>query len=215
MAEAPGKNHRKGISILKLMEMFPDDKTAEKWFMDRRWSDGKVRCGHCESDRISKCESKKNPMPFHCKDCRKYFSVKTGTAMEASKIGYRKWAFAFYLMATNIKGVANMKLYRELGFTQKTAWFVNHRIRECWNNNKPLFNGPVEMDETYVGGKESLKHESKKKKEGRGTVGKSPVVGIKDRETGQVVATATEDTKKPVIEKMIQEYVKQNSMIFQ
>ncbi len=213
MAEAPGKNHRKGITVLELMDMFPDDKTAEKMFIDKRWPDG-IRCAHCESERIIKYENSKNPMPFRCKDCRKFFSVKTGTAMEASKIGYRKWAFAFYLMATNIKGVASMKLYRELGFTQKTAWFVNHRIRECWNNNKPLFNGPVEMDETYVGGKESLKHESKKKKEGRGTVGKSPVVGIKDRETGQVVATATEDTKKPVIEKMIQEYVKQNSMIY-
>ena len=215
MKAGPGKNFRKGITIMELFDIFPDDKTAEKWFIDRRWPDGLIRCGHCGSDRISKCENVKNKMPYHCKDCRKYFSVKTGTAMEAPKIGYRKWAFAFYLMSTNIKGVASMKLYRELGFTQKTAWFVNHRIRECWKDNSHfLFKGPVEMDETYVGGKESVKHKSKKLNEGRGTVGKSPVVGIKDRETKQVAAEATDDTKKPTIERMIDEYIQKNAKIY-
>ena len=95
MAKGPGKYFRKGMSLPELTKMFPDDKTAEKWFKEARWPNG-IRCAHCDSDDVQE-EAKHPTMPHHCRSCRKYFSVKTGTAMQSSKLGYQTWAFGIYL----------------------------------------------------------------------------------------------------------------------
>ena len=151
--KAPGKHYREGISLIEIIEMFPDDASAGAWFTEIRWPEG-PHCPYCGSVDILSGASHKT-MPYRCreKECRKRFSVRTRSAMEASNIPYRKWAVAFYLFATNLKGVSSMKLHRDLKITQKSAWFMAHRIRESWQDRGSMFSGPVEADETFIGGK--------------------------------------------------------------
>ena len=195
---APGKHYRKGMTLTQVFDKFPDDATAEQWFIDTRWPDG-VHCPACDSDNIQERKSHK-PQPYRCRDCRKDFSVKTGTLMQGSNLGFRVWALAFYLLSTGIKGTSSMKLHRDLGITQKTAWHLVHRIRETWADNSPAFAGPVEVDESYFGGKNANKHSHKKIPNANGTVGKAAVVGMKDRETNQVQATVTTRTNQEALQ---------------
>ena len=210
---APGKSYRKGISLPDLLEMFPDETSARKWFEDIRWPDGNMACPRCGSLDVSNVASQK-PMPYWCTGCRSYFSVKIGTVMESSKIPLRKWAFSLYLMVTNLKGISSMKLHRELGITQKTAWHMEHRIRMAWEQDDGLFGGPVEVDETYIGAKAASMHKSKKRKSGRGTVGKAPVVGLKDRATGKVKAHAVRTTDRMTVQSFILDNTDTQAMVY-
>lgn len=196
--KAPGKHYRKGISLIELTRRFPDDDAAEQWFIKTRWPDG-VCCPKCGSMNVQERRTRK-PQPYRCRDCRKDFSVKTDTLMHASPLGYQTWLFAIYIMTTNLKGHSSMKLHRDLGITQKSAWHLGHRIRESWDDDEDggdffnifsdegLMQGPVEVDESYIGGKERNKHADKKLKAGRGPVGKTAVIGMKDRETNKISA---------------------------
>ena len=191
MAGGPGKSFRKGITLLEFVEMFPDDVAAEEWFIKTRWPNG-IACPRCGSLNVQRVANRK-PQPLYCRDCRKYFSVKTDTVMQSSNLGCRKWLLAFYLLVTGLKGTASMKLHRDLGVTQKTAWHLAHRIRETWRGNaEPPFGGPVETDASYFGGKERNKHAKKKLRE-RHREGKRAVVGVKDRATGQIRANVLPD----------------------
>ena len=192
--KAPGKHFRKGLSLQALFQKFPNDKVAEQWFAKQRWPDG-VCCHYCGSLNVqSGCKHK--TMPYRCreKECGKRFSVRTGTAMQSTKMGFQVWAIALYLLSTNLKGVSSMKLHRDLKITQKSAWHLFHRLREGLGDEASLFKGPIEVDETFVGGKERNKHERKKLRLGTGSTGKAIVAGAKDRATGKVKAQVVSDT---------------------
>ena len=140
--------------------------------------------------------------------------MKTGTLMHDSKLGLRIWAIAVYLMNMSIKGVSSMKLHRDLGITQKTAWYLAHRIREAWASGSRMFGGPVEVDETYMGGKNANKHAEKKIKNANGTVGKTAVVGMKDRKTNQVQAAVVERTNQATLQGFVNARIAPGAKIF-
>ena len=218
--KAPGKHYRKGISTKQFYRMFPDNDTAEQWFIDQRWPDG-ITCPRCGSDNVQTTTAHKT-MPFRCRkskktgSCGRYFSTKTNTFMERANIGYQDWLYAFYLVATNLKSVSSMKIHREIGVTQKTAWYLAHRIRKAWDAGaENLFAGPVEVDETYVGGRRRNMPASKRKVlTGRGPKGKVAVAGIRDRATNQVSARVVEDTTCETLGEFIMESVIPGTKIY-
>ena len=173
--------------------MFPDDKTAEKWFTDVRWPEG-VHCLICGLTNIQ-TRAKYKTMPFRCrvKGCGKKFSAKTEIVMKNSNLGYQIWTIATYLLTTSPQSVSSMKLHMGFGVKQKTARTLAHKISKLVEEDQK-FSGVVEVDETYVGGLEKNKHCDKKLNAGRGAVGKKAVAGIKDREINQITVIVIGDT---------------------
>jgi len=217
MSEAPGKNYREGISLVELFDMFPDNETARKWFEGQMWPDGPV-CPHCGTHNVQ-CDINHKTMTHRCRECddKPMFSVKKGSIMEGSNIPYRKWAIAVYLFTTSLKGVSSMKLHRDLKISQKSAWYMLHRIREVYGTDNPLYDGPVEVDETYMGGKR--KNMSNKKRKalkdtGRGAVGKTAVVGMKDRETNEVTATVVNSTDADTLQGFVTENTEETATVY-
>ena len=194
--------------------MFPSEEAASAWFEGVLWPAGRC-CGHCGSTRTSPVASRK-PMPFWCSDCREYFSVKTGTAMQRSKIPLRKWAIAIYLCLTSLKSVSSMKLRRDIGVSQKTAWFMLHRIREAWALETPGgFTGPVEADETFVGGKANNMHQWQRDKlTGRGGTDKVAVVGVRDRATKRVRATVIGKVQAPFLRGFVVKHTAEGATLY-
>ena len=207
----PGKSHRTGFSLLELFKLFPDEASARQWFEAARWPGGRacVKCGSVSTSGVPN----DNPMPYWCSDCRSYFSVKFGTVMQGSKLPMRKWAIAIYLVTTNLKGVSSMKLHRDLGIAQKNAWHMLHRIRKAMQGGDPLFRGPVEADETYIGGKEANKHDSKKLHT-RGAVGKAAVAGMKDRETNQITAMSVESVDRSTLQGFVYRHTSSDTIVY-
>ena len=211
--QGPGKAYRKGVTLMDVVKQFDTEEKAEAWFIEQRWPDG-VRCPFCDSEEVSPRPTRK-PQPFRCRACRKDFSVKTGTVFHSSKIPLSKWAIGFYLYMTSLKGVSSMKLHRDLGITQKSAWHMAHRIREAMRaEGSPKFAGPVEADETYIGGLEKNKHEDKKLRAGRGAVGKAAVAGVKDRETNQVSAEAVERTDGQTLRQFVHDRTEPDATVY-
>ena len=213
--KAPGRSDRAGITILELVEMFPDEATARAWFEAVIWPDGRV-CGHCGSDDT--IEAKHRTMPYRCRSCGSYFSVKTGTAIASSKIELRKWVLAIYLELTSLKGVSSMKLHRDLGVTQKTAWYMLMRIREAFAALADVSGmvGPVEVDETYVGGLARNMHARDRRERitGRGGTDKTAVIGAKDRATGHVAAEVVENVDAATTGAFLADHIEPTAAVF-
>ncbi len=220
--KAPGKAHRKGLTLLEIAEMFRDEDTAREWIADQRWPDG-PHCPKCGSFNVQS-NIKHKTMTHRCRDCysgksgksKTMFSLKTGTIMEGSNLKYRAWAVGIYLFTTNIKGVSSLKLRRELGIGQKAAWFMLHRLRLAFEQETGLFEGPVEADETYVGGqrKNMHKHKQAEFNKVRGPVGKVAIAGAKDRDTGRVAARTVERTDRAELQYFVTEHAKVGAAVF-
>ncbi|MDE2879672.1 IS1595 family transposase [Candidatus Palauibacter soopunensis] len=141
------------VSLLDLAEKFPTENAARDWFETIIWPKGERRCPRCGS--VNTHAASHARMPYRCRDCRGYFSVKTGTFMEGSPLSPRKWVFAICLDAMRPKGISSVQLHRGIGVTQKTAWLMQRRIREAFANAVPqAFDGAGEVDETCIGAPE-------------------------------------------------------------
>ena len=217
-----GKDFRKGLSLIQIANQFNTEEKARKWLENKRWPKGQIVCPYCGSKEH--IVALKHPTQTHrCKACRRagkknQFNVKTNTIMEESNIPCRLWAIGVYLYSTNIKGISSMKLHRELGITQKSAWFLLHRLRQASHDLiSKKFESEVEVDETFLGGKRKNMSNSKRaelKDTGRGAVGKTAVAGIKNRDTNQVKAEVVESVDKATLLPFMEEYIDEEAKVY-
>jgi transposase-like protein len=208
------------ISTFQLFAMFPDEESARVYLENRIWPSGPV-CPACGSgERVSalgECATRK-PGFYRCLPCGFDFTVRTNTVMERSKVPLHKWLYSMYLLVTARKGISSLQLAKEIGVTQKTAWFILGRLREACGGDGPgggleKLRGTVEVDECFVGGLEANKHEHKKLKAGRGSVGKVAVLGMRER-GGRTHALVIPDTGLATIQNEIHGAVEPGSQLY-
>src|SRR5450631_4055312 len=188
------------ISTLQLFQMFPDAESARTYLESQLWPKG-PRCPVCGlGDRIT---TRKGGY-YRCNQCKEDFTVRTGTIFERSHVPLHKWLYSMYLLVTSRKGISSLQLAKEIGITQKSAWFVLQRLREACGKDLTMLKGIVEMDEVYIGGREPNKH--MKDRIRNGVVPKVAVVGMRER-GGRVKATIPEVISFMSLEKIIHENI--------
>jgi transposase-like protein len=195
------------------IKYFSTGDNAHDIIVARRWPDG-VTCPHCASSEVTFMASRK---VWQCKGCRKQFSVKVGTIFEDSPVKLDKWLSAFWLIVNAKNGISSCELARSLGVTQKTAWFILHRIRLAIQNGSiEKFGGRVESDETFIGGKSRFMHKARKKPQS-GWKGMTPVQGLLERTAGgkasRVKLKVLKTTRKHEVQGNVREYVLKGSEV--
>ena len=204
------------ISTYELSRKFPTPDAAREYMEQKRWN-GEPSCPSCGV--VGPIYKLGAVGYYRCPGCKLDFTVRTGTIMERSHIPLDKWLLTMYLLTTARKGISSLQLAKELGITQKSAWFLLHRIREACgkkhddDDQNGFLCGIVEADEAYFGGKESNKHESKKLKAGRGAVGKIAVLGMRER-GGDVKAVVVLSTDAVTIQAEVSKAVEAGSVLF-
>ncbi|HRP36919.1 MAG TPA: IS1595 family transposase [Candidatus Dojkabacteria bacterium] len=198
-------------NLTQLLDYFKDEETCRAYYEQKRWG-GNVACPHCGSLKVYRTNR-----GFKCgeKLCYKKFTVTTQTIFENTKIGLRIWFAAMYLISTAKKGVSSLQLAEQLGITQKSAWFVLHRIREMLkDDNSKHLEGEIEVDETYVGGKNKNRHKNKKVEhsQGRSAKDKTPVVGLIQRD-GKVRLFVVSNTESETLHTIMGSNVAENSTV--
>ena len=198
-------------SIIELLNAFPDEQTCINHLEELRWN-GNVISPFDSSSKVYKCKGNK----YRCKNTGKYFNVRTNTLFDNTKIELRKWFLAIYIATSHKKGISSLQLHRDIDVTQKTAWFMLQRIRNCFGIDSSIqLDNEVEVDETFVGGKNKNRHESKKVKEsqGRSVKDKTPVFGMVERD-GKLVAKKVDNTNSETLTKEAIKVIKESAKVY-
>lgn len=199
-------------NIFDLTDYFSTEEKCRKAIYESRWEKHDVVCPFCGQHHcVSRTDGR-----FHCNHCKANFSVLVGTIFENTKISLRKWFIAMYLISCHKKGISSVQLATDIHVTQKTAWYILHKVRTLYAQyDTPALNGEVELDEMYLGGRETNKHESKKteKTQGRSTKTKTPIFGMVARK-GDVKAVKVENTQAVTLMPIIKQFVADNSKVF-
>ncbi len=197
-------------TLIEAIRYFSDPETCHDFVVGLRWPNG-VACVHCGTKNVGFIKTRQR---FQCKGCRRQFSVKVGTIFEDSPIPLDKWLAAFWMIANAKNGISSYEIHRAIGVSQKSAWYVLHRIRLAMQTGTfRKLSGEVEADETYIGGKARNMHPGKRKAKGRGAVGKAIVMGLLERH-GEVRTKVIPNSKKRTVQKEVRENVEVGSEVF-
>ena len=205
-------NFAKFNSLIQIADYFSSEEICKQAIAQERWGDDSAVCPYCGSTHTHLCSDGR----YICKHCQNKFSVTVGTIFENTKISLRKWFMAMYLVSSHKKGVSSLQLSRDIKVTQKTAWFMLHKIRSLYGqDDSASLGGEVEMDEMYLGGRETNKHESKKTEgtQGRSTKTKTPIFGMLERD-GKVVAMKVSNTQGATLMPIVSQFVESGATTY-